>query len=135
MSISTLSGEVTVMPPLNVTALRNGQDFVPNGDRSARNNWVNVTYHVENGYIVGIWAVTQEQQKFYEVADHLQQAITALMEFGCACEGELVRVGEEIGDIERFWPSAVNPSPTHSQTVNTEKAEIRWPSNGELAQW
>lgn len=75
---------------------------------------------VMRGVVIG-WRRFDEM-KVYSVQSELDELSDLLRASGSRPEGLLIRVGEEQGDIERYFFDAAS-----SRGWRSEKAELRWP--------
>ena len=78
-----------------------------------------LTLREEQGLATHIeWRYADKSRK-YDVLSELTELATLLWSLGVTVTGWLVRVGENIGDVERYTIDVCVP--------RSEKAELRWP--------
>lgn len=128
---SRVTGEITVTPPMPVRILAKSPFL--DGWR----NGLCVKYHVEETAtevdegtllkteVTAIVPVTDDSYKAYDLVEHLGQALQPLIP-GSICQGELIRNGEDTGDVERLVVRA------GSHVVTVEKARLTWPDGTEV---
>lgn len=128
---SRVTGEITITPPIPVRALA----------KSLLDGWnkgLCVKYHVEETAtevdegtlikteVTAIVPVTDDSYKAYDLVEHLGQAVHQIIKAGSTCQGELIRDGEDTGDVERLVVRA------GSHVVAVEKARLPRPDGTEV---
>ncbi len=124
---SRVTGEIAVTPPILV------RDMPGNPFTDARATGMPVQFHVEETAvdvdegtlirreITAIVPVSEDGYKAYGLDRHLAQAVQLIRDAGSTCKGELVRTGEDQGDIERYTVG------NDTTSVLVEKARMTWP--------
>lgn len=129
---SRVLGEITVTPSIPVRALAKSPFL------NARTNGLSVQFYVEENAtevdegtlirseVYAIAPLTNDWHKAYDLTEHLAQAVRRIREAGSECAGELVRLGRQTGDIERYIVRAGDDE------VVVEKARLSWPDGTEV---
>ena len=145
---SRITGMIPVAPAFNISLLPN-QKFLP-GALSQRSVGMGAVFHVEGRpvihpvygagtalYVAGIIPASLEPIYATNLPQDLDEMAAQVIAAGSRCDVDayLTRSGEEQGDLERFsfneaeWTN----SQGFVQTHQSEKAELRWPSDGTVA--
>lgn len=141
---SRVRGMIPIHPPIPVRRLRHSK-FLP--DENGRHHAdVSVLFVVATTYedrhdgilvksfAAGIMAAYEEPFAAYELGKHLDEVAAEVVAVGAWCDSdaELIRIGTDLGDVERYWFDAVEElqSGERAQTHLTEKAELRWTTSG-----
>lgn len=121
--ISTVHGEWTITPPLNARELR----AIPYVECVAIRREESER-ETDEGVLTVMQGVAVEpaisEGKVYELHNHLQQVLNAISG-DHKVTGEIVRVGERNGDVERFLPRP-------DGKVKAEQAHLSWPDGSEV---
>lgn len=127
---SRVTGEIAVTPPILV------RDMPGNPFTDARATGMPVQFRVtetatdvDEGTLIrreitAIVPATDTPYKASGLDKHLPQAVELIRDTGSTCKGELVRSGEDQGDIERYIVSDAG--------VRAEKARLAWPDGTEV---
>src|SRR5215469_2186049 len=119
---STISGEITINPPLRWSEVKDTKFLpAPSGDRALRIRCIEETNNTDDGEIlirrgVAIADNLGEAAKYYELEGELREILSAYPDRKFT--GYIVRVGDENGDVERYW--------IQDGRVHSEKAALVW---------
>jgi hypothetical protein len=132
--LSRVTGRIQITPPLPWSAIQDSK-FLPSrtalGDAAVRydiretetnTNDGKTTVIVATGVLAGIGG---QQFKAYSLRDDLNEIGKEITAAGSTWAGALVRVGEDVGDIERFRVGALG-------LIVQERALLRWPDGSEV---
>lgn len=124
--ISTVHGEWTITPPLNARELR----AMPTGLQCIRIEVDEETRETDEGQLIvqsGVEVVPAiHEGKVYDLENELSTMLRAIPS-SHKVTGEIIRVGEENGDVERYLPA--DPD---SRALRTEQARLSWPDGTEV---
>lgn len=122
--ISTVHGEWTITPPLNGREVR----AIPRVE-CVRIRVNEQDKEADEGILTIKQGVAIEpaitEGKVYSLHDHLRQVLRAIPK-DREVTGEIVRVGEENGDVERYLPDMA------ALVVKAEQARLSWPDGSEV---
>lgn len=119
---STIEGRLDISPPVPLRTLA-GTSYLES-DFCLKYEVAESREEVDGGTllrenIVAIVPSWEDQMKAYSLKDDLIEMVAELDKAGSTCSGELIRVGEGQGDVERFR--------ANGGIVTSEVAELRWP--------
>jgi hypothetical protein len=129
--LSQVTGEVTITPPIPLGRLADS----PYAQRPYADT--NVVYEIKETeeetdegtltrrLVIAIVSRWTDEFKAYHLLEHLTEAVRHVNDAGSACTGEIMRVGENPGDVERHEVA-------FDGTITTEKARLVWPDGTEV---
>jgi hypothetical protein len=132
--LSRVTGRIQITPPLR-WAVINDSKFLPSrtvlGDGSVHYDIHERETATSDGKVVVIVAtgvvagVGGQPYKAYSLREDLDEIGKEIAAAGATWSGALVRVGDDLGDIERFRVGAIG-------RIVQEKALLRWPDGSEV---
>lgn len=131
--LSDVTGEITIEPPIPARRLSDSSFMlnVPGNEK------VDVAFYVSESteetdegtltrrLVTKILSRWTEAYKAYNLQEHLAAAVVRVMAEGSICSGDLVRIGERPGDVERLTVHA-------DGRVAAEKARLVWDDGTEV---
>lgn len=129
--LSQVTGEIIINPPVQANRLKSSRFATqPFGDTDVVYLIEETEEDVPEGTLVRRSATKivprwVDEYKAYHLLDHLIEVANEILALGSTCEGEIVRVGENIGDAERHIVTA-------GGMITTEKARLVWPDGSEV---
>lgn len=146
---SVVTGLIPIQPPIPVHRLASSK-FLPD-DLGHPHDWtLSVLYQVEtirvqraDGVLITatVAGIRPAQHGFYAAYDlglQLDEIAAEVVAAGSTCEAQtawLTRAGIDQGDVERYWFDPLEQTKAGLlQTHLSEKAQMRWPSDGTLVE-
>ncbi len=128
--ISYLTGEITIDPPLTNAEIRES------GLLASKGSWLDVKLRIgeqqvetDDGTLLrrtadALIPGTEDGFKAYEFGSHLAAAVRKLDDGTRHLTGEIVRVGGDAGDVERWI--------VRDGQITSEQAKLIWPDGSEV---
>lgn len=141
--ISRVTGRITVHPPVTITSDNTKSRFLPDNappSGTATSQIPNVVFVVEerpvDGYpgafqraVVGIEGRPADEFSYYDLEEHLEDAVRWVIYAGSEVSGRLVRIGSDQGDVARYRVANDDTVP-----IEVERAALRWPDGSPVTE-